>query len=106
MFDQSFIERLAQALAARILPHLQSHNGNEQYPRLMNATQAAAYLGRKSPGSVYHLVNRHEIPCVRHGRNLRFDRLELDKWIAADKSYNHKLCSSTANERKDESVCR
>jgi excisionase family DNA binding protein len=85
MFDQNFIERLAQALAARIAPQMQKGNGASQLPRLLTAAQAARYLGRKSPQSLYHLVARREIPYVKHGRNLRFDRLELDRWIQEDK---------------------
>jgi excisionase family DNA binding protein len=84
MWDQKFIEQLAQALAARILPQVQNANGNKSYPRLMNVKQAAAYLGR-SRSALFHLVARREIPCVKHGRNLRFDRLELDKWIERHK---------------------
>jgi excisionase family DNA binding protein len=50
----------------------------------MNVKQAAAYLGR-SESALFHLVAKREIPFVKHGRNLRFDRLELDKWIERDK---------------------
>jgi len=84
MWDQKFIDQLAQALTARIAPQIQNNNPGKMYPRLMNVKQAAAYLGR-SESALFHLVARREIPCIKHGRNLRFDRLELDKWIERDK---------------------
>jgi excisionase family DNA binding protein len=84
MWDDKFIQQLAQALAARILPQIPNGHPAKQYPRLMNVTQAAAYLGR-SPSAVFHLISRREIPVVKHGRHVRLDRLELDKWIDSDK---------------------
>jgi excisionase family DNA binding protein len=59
-------------------------NGVKIQPRLLTCKQAAAYIGR-SESALFHMVARREIPCVKHGRNLRFDRLELDKWIERDK---------------------
>jgi excisionase family DNA binding protein len=97
MVDQNFVERLAKALAARIIPELQ--NG-KPYPRLLNAKQAAVYIGRPSEASVHHLVKRREIPCVKHGRSLRFDRLELDKWIEADTVRHNRLCSECCKRKK------
>lgn len=86
MFDQNFVDRLAQALVARILPQIQNGNGAKATPkRLLSVKEAAAYLGRKSVSSIYHLVARREIPCVKHGRNLRFDVKELDRWIEGDR---------------------
>jgi len=86
MFDQNFIERLAQTLAAR-MAQLQNGNANGKPSapkRLLTVKEAAAYLGR-SVSAVYHLVARREIAVVRHGRNLRFDVRELDRWIEGDK---------------------
>jgi excisionase family DNA binding protein len=88
MFDQNFIERLAQALAARIIPQIQNGNGHGSKPaqkRLLTIKEAADYLGRPSASSIYHLVARRELPCVRHGRNRRFDVKELDRWIEGDR---------------------
>ena len=97
MLDQTTIDRIAQAVAARIIPHLQNgsngsgSNGNGRVPsvapkiavRLMTIDQAATYLGR-STLALYHLKSRREIPFVKHGRNLRFDRNALDKWLEGD----------------------
>lgn len=54
-------------------------------PRLLNSKQAAVYISR-SQSALSKLVHRGEIPCVKHGRNLRFDRLDLDNWIEGDKT--------------------
>ena len=88
MFDQAFVDRLAQAVAAKILVQLRNGNGNGNSgvpKRLLTVKEAAAYLGRRTPSAVYKLVARHEIPVVRHGRNVRFDVRELNKWIESDK---------------------
>jgi excisionase family DNA binding protein len=91
MFDQTFVDRLAQALVARIIPQLQGggngSNGNgwkQPLKKLLTIKEAAQYIGR-SETAVYRLVGRHQIPVVRNGRTLRFDRAELDRWVEADK---------------------
>jgi len=85
MFDQTFVDRLAQALIARIIPQLPNGNGSKQTPKkLLNIKECAAYIGR-SETAVYRLVARHQIPVVRNGRTLRFDRIEIDRWVEADK---------------------
>jgi excisionase family DNA binding protein len=98
MAELTLADKIAQEVVARILPHidqlrngnsagnLHAHNGNRATPkRLLTVKEAAGYLGRPSESSIYHLVYRRELPCVRHGRNLRFDVKELDKWIEGDK---------------------
>jgi len=92
MFDQKTLDQLVQALTARIIPHIPNGDVSGSGPpksvsvvkRLLTVKEAAAYLGR-SPSALYKLVARHEISCVRHGRNLRFDVRELDRWIESDK---------------------
>ena len=95
--EQSFEDRIAQKVAARLLPYFQSGGNNlvgskgigspepKMARRVLNTKEAAAYIGR-SERALYKLVARREIPVVRHGRNLRFDVRELDKWIEGDKT--------------------
>ena len=98
MAELTLADKIAQEVVARILPHIEvvrnlhvsgdpaSRNGNKVLPkRLLTIKEAAAYLGR-SVSAVYHLVSRREIACVRHGRNLRFDIRELDRWIKKGKA--------------------
>jgi len=96
MLDPNFVEKLAQAIWARMIPQIElvknafiggdpnSRTGNKVLPRLLTVREAAAYIGR-SVSALYKLVARREIGCVRHGRNLRFDRVELDRWIERDR---------------------
>jgi excisionase family DNA binding protein len=89
MLSPEVVNQIAQAVAARLLPHPNGNgNGNTQKPipkRLLTVKEAAAYIGR-SESAIYHLVARREIAVVRHGRNLRFDVKELDRWIEGDKT--------------------
>ena len=82
MFDPKTLDQLAQALVARMIPPLQTAppSGSKVAPRLLTVKQTAEYLGR-SVSAIYKLRARREIACVIHGRNLRFDRIELDRWI-------------------------
>lgn len=46
----------------------------------LNVAQAAAYLGR-TPKAIRMLVYRGEIPTIRVGRRVQFDRERLDRWM-------------------------
>ena len=50
-------------------------------PRLLPIRDAAAYLGM-SPRTLGRLAEKGEVPQpVRLGRNRRWDRRELDRWL-------------------------
>ena len=100
MYDPNFLNQLAHEIAKRLKAELHpaenwnggnggsNDNGRQPLPvlrRLLDVHEAAAYL-RRSESALYHLVGRREIACVRHGRNLRFDVKELDRWIDSDKT--------------------
>lgn len=49
---------------------------------LMKAPEAAAYIG-ETESQLRTMVQRRQIPFVRTGkRSIRFDRRQLDRWIA------------------------
>jgi excisionase family DNA binding protein len=48
--------------------------------RLLNAEEAARYLGLKTD-TVYKKARLRELPSVRVGRALRFDVNELDRFV-------------------------
>lgn len=50
--------------------------------RYLSVRAAATYLGR-TPRAIYHLVERGQIPCIRRGRRVFFDRVELDRWMVS-----------------------
>lgn len=49
--------------------------------RLLNIKEVADYTGL-SPHTLYTMVSQRRIPFVKLGRLTKFDREELDKWIA------------------------
>ena len=51
-------------------------------PRLMSIEQVAVYLGL-SPHTVYKFVSQRRIPHVKLGKLVKFDRIEIDKWIGS-----------------------
>ena len=94
MFDEKTLQQIAHAVSVRVVALMQngnsggdpnSRNGNKVLPRLLTIKEAAVYLGR-SESALYHLKARREIPYVMHGRNLRFDRVALDRWLEADRT--------------------
>jgi excisionase family DNA binding protein len=52
--------------------------------RLLNVKEAALFLGT-TPGSLYSMVWRREVPFVKIGRSLRFDVNDLTALIEASK---------------------
>jgi excisionase family DNA binding protein len=55
-----------------------SDNSNQ---RFLDVKEAAEYLGL-AISTLYTMVSQRRIPFVKMGRRTKFDRLELDKWIA------------------------
>lgn len=49
-------------------------------PRLMTAKQTAVFMGL-SHRSIYHRAARGQLPYVRVGGRIMFDRLALERWI-------------------------
>ena len=50
--------------------------------RMMTAEQLSRYLG-VSRQRVYTLTHMREIPHLKIGRTVRFDRHEIDEWLSA-----------------------
>ena len=50
-------------------------------PRLLDIQHVAIYTGL-SVHTLYTMVSQRRIPFVKLGRLTKFDRVELDKWIA------------------------
>jgi excisionase family DNA binding protein len=50
--------------------------------KLWNVKEVAEYLGLV-PGSVYHLLSQHRLPCIRiSARCVRFDPRQIEAWFA------------------------
>ncbi len=52
---------------------------------IMTIRQLAAYL-QMSPTTIYHLVNKGELPGRKIGGQWRFIKTEIDNWIAGSRS--------------------
>jgi excisionase family DNA binding protein len=52
--------------------------------RYFSVRHAARYLGR-SEKALYHLVARRDVPFIKQGRRLIFDRVALEKWMQRGK---------------------
>ena len=48
--------------------------------RLLTIKEASEYLGI-TENALYCMVYRRQIPFVKIGKRLRFDKIDLDKWI-------------------------
>lgn len=48
--------------------------------KLMNIEEAASYLGIKK-SRLYTATRRRELPFIKVGRLVRFEREHLDRWI-------------------------
>ena len=50
--------------------------------RLLNIKEVAVYTGL-SIHTLYTMVSQRRVPFVKIGRLTKFDRYELDRWIAS-----------------------
>lgn len=55
---------------------------SDENEKLLTPKELADYL-RKSKSWVYSACERGELPATRIGRDLRFKRAEIDRWLAA-----------------------
>ncbi|HEY7338943.1 MAG TPA: helix-turn-helix domain-containing protein [Bryobacteraceae bacterium] len=78
-------KQLAQMIAAFIIAEIREQLKNEGAAtrrierRYMTIEEIAEYIGR-SKTAVYRLVAKREIPFIRIGRTLRFDRMAIEGW--------------------------
>ena len=75
-------DAIAEAVAAKLRLLLEQRTVQ---PRLLNVVQAAVYLGR-SEKAIRHLVVTSSLPSVRSDGRVMLDRLDLDRWIDANKA--------------------
>jgi excisionase family DNA binding protein len=57
-------------------------------PELMTVAEVAEYL-RISRASVYRLVRSRQVPVSNVGRQLRFRRDSLDRWLQGKEKSNY-----------------
>ena len=75
LLDDQELESIADRLADKLEARRQCIQ-----PRLLDISQAAAYLGRTTSG-VQHMVKRGTLPVTKLDGKVQIDRLELDRLI-------------------------
>jgi len=55
--------------------------------RLLIVKEASEYLGI-TENALYCMVYRRQIPFVKIGKRLKFDKIDLDKWIEKQKIFD------------------
>jgi excisionase family DNA binding protein len=68
-----FVDRVAQKLEARPMPHSSRRE-------LLTVKETAERIGR-TPGAVYQLIARGELPAIRRGRRVHVRLRDIEKWI-------------------------
>ena len=56
--------------------------------RLLKAPELAEYIGTTTL-NVYQMVSKKQIPFVKIGRSVRFDKWDIDRFIEAHKHRAH-----------------
>lgn len=74
-----FIDKLADAVAAKLALRIEQP---EQWPEWMSVPTAARYLDC-GEHRLYKLAERGQIPHVRDGARVFFERQALDDWMTA-----------------------
>lgn len=47
----------------------------------LTSREAFAYLQLPTLGALYHHIRENQLPVLRAGRGMRFDKRELDAWL-------------------------
>jgi len=69
-----------------LLQRNQQHNKEDDL--LLTIQQAAEILCLSVP-TIYGLVSRSEIPCMKKGKRLYFSKEEITNWIKTGRKKNH-----------------
>lgn len=87
-FEVDIPDTLVQAIAAAVVDRLRPVILGLTAPPakadgLMSVDELAAHLGGVSRDWIYQRTSKNEIPFVKVGRLLKFDRAAIDKWRAS-----------------------
>ena len=67
-------------------------------PRLLTVEEVSDYL-KLHPQTLYFMARQGELPVIKFGRAVRFDRVELDLWIKRKIDENHEKLLPWSNDR-------
>ena len=74
-------------------------------PRWLDIDTAAQYLCM-TRHALYHQVARLQLPFIRHGRLLRFDRVALDRWLEKEVLLADRLSRKTTGRHRVAGMAR
>ena len=81
LFDQAFIEALANRVADVVLARLNRPAIEKRY---MSVEEAAIYTGY-SVGALQKHIQRGHLPVSKEGTSTRVDKTQIDKWMARNR---------------------
>ena len=53
----------------------------DDLPRYLNHREVAGYI-RRTPDTVRVMTSKRQIPHIKYGRSVIYDRVEIDRWLA------------------------
>ena len=57
-----------------------NHDSGTELQAFLTTEEVLAYL-KTTPRTIYRLIRAGELPAIRIGRQWRFRRAELDRWV-------------------------
>lgn len=69
----------------KLIKEKEAEKGIAPDDELLTVQNATAFL-RISPSTLYQLTSRHEIPFMKRGKRLYFNKEELRKWVEEGRS--------------------
>lgn len=54
---------------------------SDELPRYLNFEEVAGYI-RRTPLTVRVMTSKRQIPHIKYGRSVVYDRQEIDRWLA------------------------
>ncbi len=81
MFDDVFVQRLAETLAPKVAALLADQLSNKIAPRYLNLEQASVYLSTTKDG-VRQMLRSKRFPCRKIGSRVLVDVRDIDRVMA------------------------
>ena len=76
------LESLIESSLRKILSNQRTEQPQQETDQLFTIQQVADFLSLSVP-TIYGLVSRSEIPCMKKGKRLYFSKYEITNWIKA-----------------------
>jgi len=77
MYDQQFIESIAEKVADVVVARINKPAVEKRY---LSVEEAATYSGY-SVGALWKHIQRQHLPVSKEGTSTRVDKVEIDRWM-------------------------